>query len=395
MFKKMWFKSFILSKQNYIHVWIILFLIIIKVISFAFLVMLSGNFNAVEKTANIRQSVIDNPEGYISFNGSDGQEVQGNPLSNFNWLGLIFVLSLFTGFIIRMHLIRLLKKDELFATSNLNLRTYRILLFFWPTTFVFKIISKSIKRKICLTTKELIKKWKIVNTARDVLASLVLIGIATTLYFLYKDISEEVSKAFNDFSSYGMFIIIGFIFAPWLGFTLIAYPTSFISLYSEEIYNEIRIKELKQWRNASFVFFTIFIYIKGWTNILALEKELKLKEKEKEKDDNDELYELFNKETIIKFVWHIISIFMLISILIIKLSNKDSSFVGPFTITISLLFITLIYITYFAPRYISNLMLLKIKNRLVIILYIIDLFIPFISIINIIKYKKNNHFFLG
>ncbi|WP_458612536.1 hypothetical protein [Mesomycoplasma ovipneumoniae] len=127
-------------------------------------------------------------------------------------------------------------------------------------------------------------------------------------------------------------------------------------------------------------------------DISLIEKELKTKEEIITEESKTKTSLEFYKFSIIKNIFHFIFIilFMIAAIVLLVVPTDQligqkvniGLLLGLFSIAFSF------YFFYIVPRYIANFSSLT-KNGFYIILYILDIFVPIVSIYNLIKYKQN------
>lgn len=388
MFKKLQFRNNILNRKNYRLLFIITFLTIVKDFFLLLAVFASGFlFNVIHHDSY--ESILDHPEGYYAFNDSNNLEI----VVSFSYTGfyiIIFFILTFIAFCFRIRLFFTIKTDQNFMFLNLSRKLYRTLLFLLPHTAIPKIFIKSYFINRTFTTTQLIRKWRISNGVSESLQLFWIISITLFLTGLVK-LPIEIIKN-RELSQYSLSILsLSYIFSfLW---ALLFFPMIYIASHSAELYNEIRVKEQINWWQAGFIFLFPIIFVKAWFNVNKLSKELKTKDPEHANIDLNK--RTFYVESIIKSVWHIfILLLIFISIVLISVSISTKSVLN---LSISLFGWTLTaiatYLVYFVPRYVSNFVLIKKSNKVKIkALYILDIFVPVISIYNVLQYRKTKEF---
>ncbi|MXR13365.1 hypothetical protein DR085_00515 [Mycoplasma flocculare] len=181
------------------------------------------------------------------------------------------------------------------------------------------------------------------------------------------------------------------------GIFFLLIPFVLLFAYSLKIYKQIknRLKTNWPWGNNSNAFFLPFLYLKTWKNKFNAEKEIKnIEEKKIDYDDNlidqNKINWLFYKFTITKNIFHFIFLtFFIITLPLIIL--EDKIFYNKVLVIISLLPLassTSLYFFFICPCYLANFANF-VKKPKHWFLYILDFFIPTVSIYNLIKYRKN------
>ncbi|MDW2927391.1 hypothetical protein R7X47_03680, partial [Mesomycoplasma ovipneumoniae] len=173
-----------------------------------------------------------------------------------------------------------------------------------------------------------------------------------------------------------------------------------ITSYSLKIYRLINKREKTYWKSASYVFFMPFFYFNAWKNILRLSKKIKIRENTLASQNevetqviNNKISRQFYRFTIVKNIFYLIFLIVFtttMSLVITK--NEILRDTGVSLIFFNLFNIsTMTYLIYIGPRYLADSVNINSK-RASLILYILDIFVPIVSIYNLIKYKQNRIF---
>ncbi|WP_341488498.1 hypothetical protein [Mesomycoplasma ovipneumoniae] len=315
---------------------------------------------------------------------------------------LIVIFLFFISLFFRISLAWNLRDDEILKQSGINLKQFSNAFLLFPLTVSILLINNSFSPKNTIAnhwnTRQLITKWKIIN--RFVLLTLF---FATLLAFIsaYALSSSGIRAIDNNFiTNFADVLRPIFVFALWFAWIL------FFSLvsYLFKIYKSIdKTEEANQTytildffvsflRRHSRLFYKNIKSLRFDWNISLIEKELKTKEEIITEESKTKTSLEFYKFSIIKNIFHFIFIilFMIASIVLLvvptdQLIGQKASIgvlLGLFSIAFSF------YFFYIVPRYIANCSSLT-KNGFYIILYILDIFVPIVSIYNLIKYKQN------
>ncbi|MHA0297876.1 hypothetical protein [Mesomycoplasma ovipneumoniae] len=309
--------------------------------------------------------------------------------------GLLFLISLGLRIIFAQNL----KNDEVFRQTGLDVKQYSIGFKFIPLITSILLITKSLRDKISIgndwTTRQLILKWKIINFIKDLvvllwLSSIVLAIVSLILRFV---LGNTMLEEFNE-------IVLIIIFVGIFYFLI---PFYFLASYSLKIYRLINKRERTYWKSASYVFFMPFFYFKAWKNILRLSKKLRIAENTLASQNETETQAINNKIsrqfyqfTIVKNIFYLN--FVIVFTVTMSLAiTKNEIFRNP---GVALIFFhlfnvsTMTYLIYIGPRYLADSVNINSK-RTSLILYILDIFVPIVSIYNLIKYKQNRLFYLN
>ncbi|WP_010321195.1 hypothetical protein [Mesomycoplasma ovipneumoniae] len=305
----------------------------------------------------------------------------------------VFVVLLFSSLGLRIFFARNLMNDEVFRQTGLDVKQYSIGFKFIPLITSILLITKSLRDKISIgndwTTRQLILKWKIINFIKDLvvllwLSSIVLAIVSLILRFV---LGNTMLEEFNE-------VVLIIIFVGIFYFLI---PFYFLASYSLKIYRLINKREKTYWESASYVFFMPFFYFNAWKNILRLSKKLKIRENTlasqnevKTQVINNQISRQFYQFTIVKNIFYLN--FVIVFTVTISLAiTKSEIFRNP---GVALIFFhlfnvsTMTYLIYIGPRYLADSVNINSK-RTSLILYILDIFVPIVSIYNLIKYKQN------
>ncbi|MDW2926206.1 hypothetical protein R7X45_01165 [Mesomycoplasma ovipneumoniae] len=320
-------------------------------------------------------------------------------------LMVIFLIAIFLFFIslfFRISLAWNLRDDEILKQSGINLKQFSNAFLLFPLTVSILLINNSFSPKNTIanhwTTGQQITKWKIIN--RFVLLTLFFAALLLFI-FAYALSSSRIRAIDNNFIT-NFADVLRPIFAFTFWFVLILVFS--LASYLFKIYKSIdKTEEANQTSNI-LAFFASFLGSYGrffyrntktvsvdW-KISLIEEELKTKEEIITEESKTKTSLEFYKFSIIKNIFHFIFIilFMIAGIVLLvvptnQLIGQKASIgilFGLFSIAFSL------YFFYIVPRYIANFSSLT-ENGFYIILYILDIFVPIVSIYNLIKYKQN------
>ncbi|WP_187286318.1 hypothetical protein [Mesomycoplasma hyopneumoniae] len=305
----------------------------------------------------------------------------------------IFVGSLAFSLALRTIFARNLRNDEVFKQSGLDVKQYSIGFKFIPLITSIVLITKSLNDKNPIsndwTTRQLILKWKIINFIKDLVVFLWLSSIVLAIVSLILR-SRTNNTMFEEFNEVVIIII-------FIGIFYFLIPFYFLASYSLKIYRLINKREKTYWESASYVFFMPFFYFNAWKNVLRLSKKLKITENtiasqnEVEKQViNNKIIRQFYQFTVVKNIFHLIFLIVFTTTMwlfitkneILRNTGVSLIFFNLFNIS------TMTYLIYIGPRYLADSVNIHSK-RISLILYILDIFIPTVSIYNLIKYKQN------
>lgn len=314
-----------------------------------------------------------------------------------NIMSFILLVLFFSSLILRISFAWKLRDDEVLKQSGLDIKQYSIGFGLIPLITSILLITKHTRDKVSIvdfwTTKQLILKWKIINFIKDL--------IVLFWFFLIVAIIVSIFVYFNIDSSDNVIKKFAGVFFPALGFGIlfILVPFFLLASYSLKIYREINNREKTNWTSVSYIFFLPFFYYKAWKNVLKLssqiktteENKLKVKQEAEIEDFKSKVNLHFYKFSIIKNIFHFIFITIFtvtLSLIIPRIEIlRDSNVSVSLFILLTLSFT--IYFLYIVPRYLTD-FVNSTKKPLSLVLYAIDIFIPIVSIYNLIKYKKNN-----
>ncbi|ATP59786.1 hypothetical protein CSW10_02490 [Mesomycoplasma dispar] len=323
----------------------------------------------------------------ITWSGSQ------TPIERLNAIMLaLFVGSFLFSLGLRIFFAWKLRDDEVFQQTGLDVKQYSIGFALIPLITSILLITKSLRDKISIgndwTTRQLILKWKIINFIKDLvvllwLSSIVLAIVSLILRFGLGNIMFE---EFNEIVIITIFVGIFYFLIPFY----------FLASYSLKIYRLISKREKTYWESASYVFFMPFFYFNAWKNVLRLSKKLRIAEN-KLTDQNEVETQLINNKisrqfyqfTIVKNIFYLIfAIIFTVTMSLAITKNEILRNPGVTLIFFNLFNIsTMTYLIYIGPRYLADSVNINSK-RTSIILYILDIFVPIVSIYNLIKYKQ-------
>ncbi|MXR13227.1 hypothetical protein DR083_03540 [Mycoplasma hyopneumoniae] len=308
-------------------------------------------------------------------------------------IGSIFWLSFFASLVLRIIFAWNLRNDEVFRQTGLDVKQYSIGFKFIPLITSILLITKSLRDKISIgndwTTRQLILKWKIINFIKDLVVFLWLSSIVLAIVSLILRFGLD-NTMFEKFKE----VVIITIFVGIFYFLI---PFYFLASYSLKIYRLISKREKTYWKSASYVFFMPFFYFNAWKNILRLSKKLKIAENtlagqnEVEKQViNNKISRQFYQFTVVKNIFHLIFLIVFTTTMwLVITKNEILRNTGVSLIFFNLFNIsTMTYLIYIGPRYLADSVNMHSK-RTSLILYILDIFVPIVSIYNLIKYKQN------
>ncbi|VEU62053.1 Uncharacterised protein [Mesomycoplasma dispar] len=322
----------------------------------------------------------------ITWSGSQ------TPIERLNAIMLaLFVGSFLFSLGLRIFFAWKLRDDEVFKQTGLDVKQYSIGFALIPLITSILLITKSLRDKISIgndwTTRQLILKWKIINFVKDLvvllwLSSIVLAIVSLILRF---GLGNTMFQEFNE-------VVIIIIFVGIFYFLI---PFYFLVSYSLKIYRLISKREKTYWESASYVFFMPFFYLNAWKNVLRLSKKLKIAENTLASQNevetqviNNKISRQFYQFTIVKNIFYLI--FVIIFTVTMSLAiTKNEILRNP---GVTLIFFnlfnisTMTYLIYIGPRYLADSVNINSK-RTSLILYILDIFVPIVSIYNLIKYK--------
>ncbi|MXR10465.1 hypothetical protein [Mesomycoplasma hyopneumoniae] len=308
-------------------------------------------------------------------------------------IGSIFWLSFFASLVLRIIFAWNLRNDEVFRQTGLDVKQYSIGFKFIPLITSILLITKSLRDKISIgndwTTRQLILKWKIINFIKDLVVFLWLSSIVLAIVSLILRFGLD-NTMFEKFKE----VVIITIFVGIFYFLI---PFYFLASYSLKIYRLISKREKTYWKSASYVFFMPFFYFNAWKNVLRLSKKLKIAENtlagqnEVEKQViNNKISRQFYQFTVVKNIFHLIFLIVFTTTMwLVITKNEILRNTGVSLIFFNLFNIsTMTYLIYIGPRYLADSVNMHSK-RISLILYILDIFVPIVSIYNLIKYKQN------
>lgn len=308
-------------------------------------------------------------------------------------IGSIFWLSFFASLVLRIIFAWNLRNDEVFRQTGLDVKQYSIGFKFIPLITSILLITKSLRDKISIgndwTTRQLILKWKIINFIKDLVVFLWLCSIVLAIVSLILRFGLD-NTMFEKFKE----VVIITIFVGIFYFLI---PFYFLAFYSLKIYRLISKREKTYWKSASYVFFMPFFYFNAWKNVLRLSKKLKIAENtlagqnEVEKQViNNKISRQFYQFTVVKNIFHLIFLIVFTTTMwLVITKNEILRNTGVSLIFFNLFNIsTMTYLIYIGPRYLADSVNMHSK-RTSLILYILDIFVPIVSIYNLIKYKQN------
>ncbi|AAZ53670.1 hypothetical protein [Mesomycoplasma hyopneumoniae] len=308
-------------------------------------------------------------------------------------IGSIFWLSFFASLVLRIIFAWNLRNDEVFRQTGLDVKQYSIGFKFIPLITSILLITKSLRDKISIgndwTTRQLILKWKIINFIKDLVVFLWLCSIVLAIVSLILRFGLD-NTMFEKFKE----VVIITIFVGIFYFLI---PFYFLASYSLKIYRLISKREKTYWKSASYVFFMPFFYFNAWKNVLRLSKKLKIAENtlagqnEVEKQViNNKISRQFYQFTVVKNIFHLIFLIVFTTTMwLVITKNEILRNTGVSLIFFNLFNIsTMTYLIYIGPRYLADSVNMHSK-RTSLILYILDIFVPIVSIYNLIKYKQN------
>ncbi|MXR57217.1 hypothetical protein DR096_01405 [Mycoplasma hyopneumoniae] len=308
-------------------------------------------------------------------------------------IGSIFWLSFFASLVLRIIFAWNLRNDEVFRQTGLDVKQYSIGFKFIPLITSILLITKSLRDKISIgndwTTRQLILKWKIINFIKDLVVFLWLCSIVLAIVSLILRFGLD-NTMFEKFKE----VVIITIFVGIFYFLI---PFYFLASYSLKIYRLISKREKTYWKSASYVFFMPFFYFNAWKNVLRLSKKLKIAENtlagqnEVEKQViNNKISRQFYQFTVVKNIFHLIFLIVFTTTMwLVITKNEILRNTGVSLIFFNLFNIsTMTYLIYIGPRYLADSVNMHSK-RTSLILYILDIFVPTVSIYNLIKYKQN------
>ncbi|MDW2923350.1 hypothetical protein R7Z81_00995 [Mesomycoplasma ovipneumoniae] len=308
-------------------------------------------------------------------------------------IGGIFWLLVIASLVLRIIFVLKLRDDELFKQTGLDVKQYSIGFALIPLLTSILLITKSLRDKISIgndwTTRQLILKWKIINFVKDlvVLLWLTSIVLAIVSLILRSGTDNTIFEKFNE-------VAITIIFVGLLYFLI---PFYFLSSYSLKIYRLINEREKTYWKSVSYVFFMPFFYFNAWKNVLRLSKKLKIAENTLPSQDevetqviNNKISRQFYQFTIVKNIFHLIFVIVFIVIMSLFIAQNEIHSNSVVSAVLFAFFImsAMIYFIYIVPRYLADFVNIHSK-RTSLFLYILDIFVPTVSIYNLIKYKKN------
>ncbi|WP_348572083.1 hypothetical protein ABKJ22_01615 [Mesomycoplasma hyopneumoniae] len=308
-------------------------------------------------------------------------------------IGSIFWLSFFASLVLRIIFAWNLRNDEVFRQTGLDVKQYSIGFKFIPLITSILLITKSLRDKISIgndwTTGQLILKWKIINFIKDLVVFLWLCSIVLAIVSLILRFGLD-NTMFEKFKE----VVIITIFVGIFYFLI---PFYFLASYSLKIYRLISKREKTYWKSASYVFFMPFFYFNAWKNVLRLSKKLKIAEntlasqnKVEKQVINNKISRQFYQFTVVKNIFHLIFLIVFTTTMwLVITKNEILRNTGVSLIFFNLFNIsTMTYLIYIGPRYLADSVNMHSK-RTSLILYILDIFVPTVSIYNLIKYKQN------
>ncbi len=374
-----------LNNKNSRKFWILFVLSIIKTMFFLSLVVLgSSSYDYTTRLSSHRE------------NNIDLDSLMGRVLMTILLLAIfLFFISLF----FRISLAWNLRDDEILKQSGINLKQFSNAFLLFPLTVSILLINNSFSPKNTIanhwTTRQLITKWKIIN--RFVLLTL-FFTILLAIIFTYGLSSSGIRAIDNNFiRNFADVLRAIFAFTFWFAWILLFSLASHLF----KIYKSIDKTEEANQTSTILAFFASFLGRYGrlfyknlrfdW-NISLIEKELKTKEEIITEEYKTKTSLEFYKFSIIKNIFHFIFIILFMIVAIVLLVVPTDQLIGQ-KVSIGVLFGLFsiafsLYFFYIVPRYIANFSSLT-KNGFYIILYILDIFVPIVSIYNVIKYKQN------
>ncbi|MDW2933286.1 hypothetical protein ACXYW7_01045 [Mesomycoplasma ovipneumoniae] len=332
------------------------------------------------------------------INGADNKPTTGvdstTPGRPNNPMLLIFIGLFVLSLVFRIFFVRNLRNDEVFNQSGLDVKQYLIGFKFIPLITSIVLIIKSHRDKISIgndwTTRQLILKWKIINFVKDLIVLFwvfsIVFAIVSLIHYLRFGSDNTMFEQLRD-----ALIII------FIGFFYLLIPFYLLASYSLKIYRLIKKRERNYWKSASYVFFMPFFYFKAWKNVLRLSKKLKIRENTlasqnevKTQVINNKISRQFYQFTIVKNIFYLIFV-IVFTVTMSLVITKNEIFRNPGTSLVLFNFFnisTMTYLLYIGPRYLADSVNINSK-RTWLILYILDIFVPTVSIYNLIKYKQN------
>ncbi|WP_341491743.1 hypothetical protein [Mesomycoplasma ovipneumoniae] len=381
-----------LNDKNSRKFWILFVLSIIKTMFFVSLFVLY--FSSYEHTPRFSPRLSSHRENNIDLDSLIGRVLM-----------MIFLIAIFLFFIslfFRISLAWNLRDDEILKQSGINLKQFSNAFLLFPLTMSILLINNSFSPKNTIanhwTTRQLITKWKIIN--RFVLLTLFFAALLAFI-FAYALSSSRIRAIDNNFIT-NFADVLRPIFAFTFWFVLILVFS--LASYLFKIYKSIdKTEEANQTSNI-LAFFASFLGSYGRLfykstkplrfdrNISLIEEELKTKEEIITEESKTKTSLEFYKFSIIKNIFHFIFIILFMIAAIVLLIVPTDQLIGQ-KVSIGILFGLFsiafsLYFFYIVPRYIANFSSLT-ENGFYIILYIIDIFVPIVSIYNLIKYKQN------
>ncbi|UVO16012.1 hypothetical protein [Mesomycoplasma ovipneumoniae] len=381
-----------LNDKNSRKFWILFVLSIIKTMFFVSLFVLY--ISSYEHTPRLSPRLSSQRENNIDLNSLIGKVL--------TTILLIVIFLFFVSLFFRISLAWNLRDDEILKQSGINLKQFSNAFLLFPLTVSILLINNSFSPKNTIanhwTTRQLITKWKIIN--RFVLLPLF---FAALLGFIsaYALSSSGIRAIDNNFiRNFANVLRPIFAFTFWFVWILLFSLDSYLF----KIYKSIDKTEEANQTSTILAFFTRFLGSYGrlfyknikplrfnW-NISLIEKELKTKEEIITEESKTKTSLEFYKFSIIKNIFHFIFIILFMIAAIVLLVVPTDQLIGQ-KVSIGVLFGLFsvafsLYFFYIVPRYIANFLSLT-KNSFYIILYILDIFVPIVSIYNLIKYKQN------
>ncbi|WNM13747.1 hypothetical protein [Mesomycoplasma ovipneumoniae] len=331
------------------------------------------------------------------INGVDGKPTTGadstTPGRPNNTLLLIFIGSFVLSLALRIIFVWNLRNDEVFKQSGLDVKQYLNGFKFIPLITSIVLITKPLRDKISIgndwTTRQLILKWKIINFVKDLVVLLWFSSIVLAIVSLILSLGAD-NTMFEKFNEVAIIII-------FVGIFYFLIPFYFLASYSLKIYRLISKRERTYWKSASYVFFMPFFYFNAWKNVLRVSKKLKIRENTLESQNevktqaiNNKISRQFYQFTIVKNIFYLIFVIVFTVTMSLVITKNEILRNTGFTLVLYHLFniSTMTYLLYIGPRYLADSVNMHSK-RTSLILYILDIFVPIVSIYNLIKYKQN------
>ncbi|WP_069098618.1 hypothetical protein [Mesomycoplasma ovipneumoniae] len=381
-----------LNDKNSRKFWILFVLSIIKTMFVVSLFVLY--FSSYEHTPRFSPRLSSQRENNIDLDSLIGKV--------FTTILLIVIFLFFISLFFRISLAWNLRDDEILKQSGINLKQFSNAFLLFPLTVSILLINNSFSPKNTIanhwTTRQLITKWKIIN--RFVLLTLFFAALMAIIS-AYALSSSGIRAIDNNFiRNFADVLRAIFAFTFWFAWILVFSLASYLF----KIYKSIDRTEEANQTSTILAFFASFLghygrffyrntkTVRFDSNISLIEKELETKEEIITEESKTKTNWEFYKFSIIKNIFHFIFIILFMIAAIVLLVVPTDQLIGQ-KVSIGVLFGLFsiafsFYFFYIVPRYIANFSSLT-KNGFYLILYILDIFVPTVSIYNLIKYKQN------